>query len=88
MWSPCAILPERSRVVQLVYATWPDHGAPASARQMLNFRAAVGEMANQVKAPGPVVVHCSAGVGRTETAFDEFPNQSGTFRSPSGPDQG
>lgn len=45
------------------YIAWPDHGVPDSPRMFLRFtehvRAARGATVE------PVVVHCSAGIGRT-----------------------
>ena len=41
---------------------WPDHGVPNTTSEMLGFRKAVRKLCP--KGP-PLVVHCSAGVGRT-----------------------
>ena len=48
--------------------TWPDHKAPNTARSLLELVRIVS--AQRVdpttgKTRGPVVVHCSAGIGRT-----------------------
>ncbi|KAJ8262407.1 hypothetical protein GJAV_G00166120 [Gymnothorax javanicus] len=69
---------ERREVAHYLYMSWPDFGVPKSASAMLDFRAQV--MQHQETAlramgsdwcgpPGgpPVVVHCSAGIGRTGT---------------------
>ncbi|XP_048256010.1 receptor-type tyrosine-protein phosphatase T-like [Haliotis rufescens] len=52
-------------VTQLHFTAWPDKGVPQSAWSLVYFRhkvkVAVGE------SEGPVLVHCSAGVGRTGT---------------------
>ena len=45
------------------YTLWPDHGAPVSAAPVLDLIAAV--RASQANGAEPVVVHCSAGCGRT-----------------------
>ena len=50
-------------VVQLHYTAWPDHGVPDTTADMLDFRAAVRACTRPEH--GPIVVHCSAGVGRT-----------------------
>jgi protein tyrosine phosphatase len=62
---------ESHMVWQLHYTAWPDHGVPESESAMLEF---VDELrAVRAKyippgsptAPWPIVVHCSAGIGRT-----------------------
>ncbi|XP_037723932.1 tyrosine-protein phosphatase non-receptor type 9 isoform X5 [Drosophila subpulchrella] len=60
------------------FTSWPDYGVPSSAMAMLNFLQKVREkQAELVNALGdtwaghargpPIVVHCSAGIGRTGT---------------------
>lgn len=60
------------------FTSWPDYGVPASARAMLNFlQRAREKQAEMVRSLGdlwaghprgpPIVVHCSAGIGRTGT---------------------
>ncbi|XP_047434514.1 tyrosine-protein phosphatase non-receptor type 9 [Mugil cephalus] len=69
---------ERRNVCHYLYVSWPDFGVPKSASAMLDFRehvlqrreAAVQSLGSSWKgSPGgpPVVVHCSAGIGRTGT---------------------
>lgn len=41
------------------YDTWPDHAVPQAAGALVGLAAEVNSL------PGPVVVHCSAGIGRT-----------------------
>ncbi|XP_077980927.1 receptor-type tyrosine-protein phosphatase alpha-like [Glandiceps talaboti] len=63
-------MPEDMRkITQLHYVSWPDFGIPSSPIGMLNFikRARAIDMAADAKTVGPMVVHCSAGVGRTGT---------------------
>ncbi|XP_046565276.1 tyrosine-protein phosphatase non-receptor type 7-like [Haliotis rubra] len=57
-------LNERRQVMHLHYVTWPDHGVPSSP-PLVRFWKVFRSMAADSKAP--VVVHCSAGVGRTGT---------------------
>ena len=48
------------------YLAWPDHGVPANAISMLNFVKKVRKIHPYHK-QDLVLVHCSAGVGRTGT---------------------
>lgn len=52
-------------VTHFQYTQWPDHGAPNTTKEMLEFRETVRAKTNFDK--GPVITHCSAGVGRTGT---------------------
>ncbi|KAF2360239.1 PTP type protein phosphatase [Trinorchestia longiramus] len=45
------------------FTSWPDHKTPSSARHLLNMAAEVH--ATVKESEGLVVVHCSAGIGRT-----------------------
>jgi len=51
-------------VFHLHYQDWPDHGTPSSTQPIRTLAHLVTEKAD---ARGPVVVHCSAGVGRAGT---------------------
>ena len=59
-------------VKQYHYTAWPDHGVLQNPIDLINFRKAV----KQTETDNPIVVHCSAGVGRTGTfiAFDIYAN--------------
>ena len=45
---------------------WPDHGVPDNHALMLNFVRRVRKL-HPYSNPSPLLVHCSAGVGRTGT---------------------
>lgn len=46
------------------YVEWPDHGLPISTAK---FREMLHKVDEVNKDSGPIVVHCSAGIGRTGT---------------------
>ncbi|XP_056877816.1 receptor-type tyrosine-protein phosphatase O isoform X3 [Takifugu flavidus] len=58
---------ESRDVLHLNYTSWPDHGVPTvnAIESILQFVHIVRQQANRTKEP--IVVHCSAGVGRTGT---------------------
>ena len=53
-------------VVQFHFVAWPDHGVPDNHALMLNFVRRVRKL-HPYSNPCPLLVHCSAGVGRTGT---------------------
>ncbi|XP_011631751.1 tyrosine-protein phosphatase non-receptor type 7-like isoform X1 [Pogonomyrmex barbatus] len=50
---------ERRHLQHYWYDSWPDHAVPQTADALVSMAAEVNTL------PGPVVVHCSAGIGRT-----------------------
>ncbi len=67
---------EQRQVSHFQYLSWPDYGVPTSAVTLIDFLGAVKrQQRKMVKALGfqwtghpqgpPMVVHCSAGIGRT-----------------------
>ncbi|KAM4753151.1 receptor-type tyrosine-protein phosphatase T-like isoform 1-T1 [Cyanocitta cristata] len=53
-------------VEQFHYLLWPDHGVPRNPSQLLCLAEVVNKRVLEAPA-GPVLVHCSAGIGRTGT---------------------
>ncbi|KAL7866748.1 hypothetical protein AOLI_G00145620 [Acnodon oligacanthus] len=56
--------PERE-VTHIQFTSWPDHGVPGDPGLLLKLRRRVNSFKNVFS--GPIVIHCSAGVGRTGT---------------------
>ena len=52
------------QVTHMHYLDWPDHGTPASTQPIRTLASMVSDLAGR---SSPVVVHCSAGVGRAGT---------------------
>ncbi|XP_029355496.1 receptor-type tyrosine-protein phosphatase C isoform X3 [Echeneis naucrates] len=52
-------------VTHIQFMSWPDHGVPGEPQLLLKLRRRVNAFKNFFS--GPIVVHCSAGVGRTGT---------------------
>ncbi|KAL3274548.1 hypothetical protein HHI36_015929 [Cryptolaemus montrouzieri] len=53
---------EDREIKHIQYMVWPDHGVPSSPAQFLQFTEKVRDARRD---DAPVVVHCSAGIGRT-----------------------
>ncbi|XP_045431682.1 tyrosine-protein phosphatase non-receptor type 4 isoform X5 [Pipistrellus kuhlii] len=54
---------ESRQLIQIQYTAWPDHGVPDDSSDFLNFVCHVRN--KRAGKEEPVVVHCSAGIGRT-----------------------
>ncbi|KAM8930638.1 receptor-type tyrosine-protein phosphatase C [Pelodytes ibericus] len=52
-------------VTHIQFTVWPDHGVPDDPNLLLKLRRRINALSNFFS--GPIVVHCSAGVGRTGT---------------------
>ncbi|KAF5894696.1 receptor-type tyrosine-protein phosphatase C isoform X4, partial [Clarias magur] len=52
-------------VTHIQFTSWPDHGVPTDPGLLLKLRRRVNSFKNFFS--GPIVIHCSAGVGRTGT---------------------
>jgi len=62
-------------VVQLHYRSWPDFGVPKSSlglRELLHLVKFYSDGSRSKGIDGPVVVHCSAGIGRAGTFLSAF----------------
>eukprot|EP00045_Choanoeca_perplexa_P009802 m.95838 g.95838 ORF g.95838 m.95838 type:complete len:641 (+) comp15032_c0_seq1:203-2125(+) len=55
---------QSTEVVQLQFILWPDHGVPNTSLEILSFR---DEVYRRHNPKTPLLIHCSAGVGRTGT---------------------
>ncbi|XP_048665639.1 tyrosine-protein phosphatase non-receptor type 7 isoform X1 [Marmota marmota marmota] len=56
---------ERRSVKHILFSAWPDHQTPESAGPLLRLVAEVEDSPETAANTGPIVVHCSAGIGRT-----------------------
>lgn len=55
----------KQKVVHFYFKKWPDHGCPNDPMHLITFVRKV--KAEKIPSYSPIVVHCSAGVGRTGT---------------------
>nr|XP_039259063.1 receptor-type tyrosine-protein phosphatase alpha-like [Styela clava] len=67
------------KVVLLQYLNWPDHGVPVTTTNLMRFHGIV----KKHQSNAPIVVHCSAGAGRTGAfiALDFLLQESESLRS-------
>uniref|UniRef100_A0A3P9J7G8 protein-tyrosine-phosphatase n=1 Tax=Oryzias latipes TaxID=8090 RepID=A0A3P9J7G8_ORYLA len=60
--------PQLSRTIwHYQYLSWPDHGVPQEPGGVLSFLIQVNGKQAEYPEAGPIIVHCSAGIGRTGT---------------------
>ncbi|CAD5119222.1 DgyrCDS7854 [Dimorphilus gyrociliatus] len=52
---------------QFQFKAWPDHGTPQDPGRVLDLLTKVDEAKARYPRTGPIIVHCSAGIGRTGT---------------------
>jgi len=60
---------ETRKVAHLHYSSWPDFGVPSSTREILNLV----RLTEILRSEAPIVVHCSAGIGRSGTFIGIHP---------------
>lgn len=65
MYYDCFILTVFFQVQQLHFVSWPDHGVPLYPQNLVPFLTKILQI--PLSSKSPIVVHCSAGVGRTGT---------------------
>ncbi|XP_052670644.1 tyrosine-protein phosphatase non-receptor type 7 isoform X3 [Harpia harpyja] len=56
---------ECRQVKHILFPSWPDQQTPESAKPLLHLVSKVEDTLQAAAIPGPIVVHCSAGIGRT-----------------------
>ncbi|XP_009997931.1 PREDICTED: tyrosine-protein phosphatase non-receptor type 7 [Chaetura pelagica] len=56
---------ECRQVKHILFPSWPDQQTPESAKPLLHLVSKVEETLQAAASPGPIIVHCSAGIGRT-----------------------
>ncbi|XP_053387233.1 uncharacterized protein LOC123543452 [Mercenaria mercenaria] len=56
---------EKRKIVQVHFTAWPDKGVPDDVTSLVEFRQKV--VSTKTELEGPILVHCSAGIGRTGT---------------------
>ncbi|XP_061188883.1 uncharacterized protein LOC133197059 [Saccostrea echinata] len=54
-------------VYQFNYTAWPDFGVPRNPSSIIHFLETVNIKQEELSEAGPMVIHCSAGIGRTGT---------------------
>ncbi|KJE90580.1 protein tyrosine phosphatase [Capsaspora owczarzaki ATCC 30864] len=54
-------------IVHHHFVAWPDHGVPKSADHVLDYLRRVRLSAQRLAPEMPILIHCSAGIGRTGT---------------------
>ena len=58
---------EERKIYHYHFRAWPDHGVPTDPGCVLNFLHDVNSQQESIAGAGPIVVHCSTGIGRTGT---------------------
>ncbi|KAK2193787.1 hypothetical protein NP493_5g04009 [Ridgeia piscesae] len=62
--------PEPTRkIYHFHFQGWPDHGVPSDPGCVLGFLQDIDGIHESIPGAGPIVLHCSAGIGRTGTVL-------------------
>ncbi|CAG9859658.1 unnamed protein product [Phyllotreta striolata] len=61
----CCFGNQERKINQMHYTTWPDHGVPLYSQSLVPYLQRLLKIPHSSQAP--IIVHCSAGVGRTGT---------------------
>ncbi|XP_023242527.1 tyrosine-protein phosphatase corkscrew-like [Centruroides sculpturatus] len=67
LWEKYENLSESRTIYHYHFTAWPDHGVPSDPGCVLNFLHDVNCRQDSIPNAGPIIVHCSAGIGRTGT---------------------
>lgn len=57
----------RRKIFHYNYTAWPDKSVPKHCNSLLDMLNVTSQHQSSLQRPGPIVVHCSAGIGRTGT---------------------
>jgi len=57
----------RRTIVHYQYLGWPDHGVPENTAGIRGLIQTIEQQMAETNSTGPILVHCSAGIGRTGT---------------------
>ncbi|XP_030044222.1 tyrosine-protein phosphatase non-receptor type 6 isoform X2 [Microcaecilia unicolor] len=58
---------EAREIAHFHYLSWPDHGVPSDPGGVLSFLDQINQKQEMLPEAGAIIVHCSAGIGRTGT---------------------
>ena len=57
------------KIFHYQFIGWPDHGVPSDPGSLLEMMQLIEATQQTFEVPGPQVIHCSAGIGRTGTVI-------------------
>ena len=57
------------KIFHYQFIGWPDHGVPTDPGSLLEMMQLIEATQQTFEVPGPQVIHCSAGIGRTGTVI-------------------